>query len=372
MWVRLSAPHILEGKGCPGRREEPGQAGIRFIILGMARICIVPEVSGVGGMASFRRKFEAGLARRAIGVTHDAREEADAILVIAGTKNLLPLWQSRRRGIRIVQRLDGINWIHRKRNTGVRHYLRAEYGNLILSLIRSRIASHILYQSEFSHEWWETWYGKTLAPYSVVHNGVDLNEYRPAEEGRHANGRCRLLVVEGSLGGGYDMGLDNAVRLAEGLAAKHGFPMEVIAVGKITEEHKARVEKQAKVPITWAGVLAPKDVMSTMQSADLLFSADLHPACPNSVIEALACGLPVAAFDTGAVRELMSEEAGRVVPYGGDPWKVDPPDIPALVEAAAEVLREPERFRRGARAQAEAHLSLETMTDGYLKALLEG
>ncbi len=326
-------------------------------------------------MASFRRKFEAGLAKRAIAVTHDVREETDAILVIAGTKNLLPLWQQRR-STRIVQRLDGINWIHRQRNTGLRHYLRAEYGNFILSLIRSRIVSHIVYQSEFSHRWWEDWYGKTKASYSVVHNGVDLDEYKPVAVNSSAaaarGGRCRLLIVEGSLGGGYGMGLDNAVKLAETLAGKHGFPMELMVVGKISEEHKAQVEARAHVPMIWAGVLAPKDVIAAMQSAHLLFSADLHPACPNSVIEAMACGLPIAAFDTGAVKELVSEKAGKVVPYGSDSWKVEPPDILGLTEGAADILRNEDVFRSGARAEAEAHLGLDAMVDGYLKALLEG
>jgi glycosyltransferase involved in cell wall biosynthesis len=341
----------------------------------MTRICIVPEVKAVGGMASFRRKFEAGLATRGIGVTHDARTDADAILVIAGTRNLLPLWQ-KRLGARIVQRLDGINWIHRERNTGLRHYLRAEYGNFILRLIRSRIATHILYQSEFSHHWWEDWYGAPKASFSVVHNAVDLQEYKPAKyatsPGTANRDRCRLLIVEGSLGGGYDMGLDNAVRLSETLANTHGFPMELVVVGKIGDEHRARVEAGAHVPMIWAGVLPPNEVIREMQRAHLLFSGDLHPACPNSVIEALACGLPVVAFDTGAVKELVRGDAGRVVPYGSDPWKAQPPDIPALAAAAAEVLRDEPRFQAAARAEAEAHLGLDAMMDGYLNALLEG
>ncbi len=337
----------------------------------MARICIVPTVDGIGGMASFRRKFEAGLLSRGIEISHDAGKPADAVLVIAGTKNLLPLWKARRGGTRIVQRLDGINWIHRRRKTGLRHFLRAEYGNFILSLIRSRIATHILYQSEFSHRWWESWYGEGRAVFSVVHNGIDLTEYRPLDTAKSAGGRCRLLVVEGSLGGGYDQGLDHAVRLAETLAGKHGFPMELMVVGRITDEHKATVEAHAHVPIIWAGVIRPEHIPETDRAADILFSADLHPACPNSVIEALACGLPVAAFDTGALQELVTGEAGRVVPYGGDPWKLERPDIPGLAEAAAEILRNRKRFSAGARAQAEERLGLDKMMDGYLKALLE-
>ena len=322
-------------------------------------------------MTSFRRKFEAGLSTRGIEVSHDAAAASDAILVIAGTKHLLPLWGARGRGTRVVQRLDGINWIHRRRNTGLRHYVRAEYGNFVLSLIRLRIASHILYQSRFSRGWWEDWYGKPRAASSVVHNGVDLNEYRPATAARATGARCRLLVVEGSLGGGYDMGLDHAVRLGETLARDHGFPMELMVVGRITEGHKARVQAHAGVPMIWAGVLPHTDIPDVMRSAHLLFSADLHPACPNSVIEALACGLPVVAFDTGALTELATGDSGRVVPYGGDPWKIDPPDIAGLARAAAEILRDQPRFSQAARAQAEKHLGLDAMVEGYLKALLE-
>jgi glycosyltransferase involved in cell wall biosynthesis len=109
-----------------------------------------------------------------------------------------------------------------------------------------------------------------------------------------------------------------------------------------------------------------------MRSSHLLFSAEINPPCPNSVIEALACGLPVVGFDTGSLRELIGEQAGRLVPYGGNQWKLEPPDVPALAQAAIEVLQEQERFRKAARARAEELLSVEKMVDEYLKVLLEG
>jgi glycosyltransferase involved in cell wall biosynthesis len=335
------------------------------------RICIVPAVEGIGGMASFREKFQSGLAARDITVTHDPDDPAEAILVIGGTKRLWPLWQARRRGVRIVQRLDGINWIQRKRNTGVRHFVRAEYGNFILSLIRARIATHILYQSEFVHGWWEDRYGRDGTASSVVHNGVDLTIYRPEGPGELPGDRIRLLVVEGSLGGGYDMGLDNAVQLAETLAAQHGFRMELMVVGKITAQHQVAVQSRSAVPIVWTGSITLERIPEIDRSAHLLFSADINPACPNSVIEALACGLPVVAFATGALNELVRGEAGRLVPYGGDPWKLDKPDIHTLAEAAADILRDRPRFSRAARARAEHSLGIDKMMDGYLKALLE-
>jgi len=322
-------------------------------------------------MSSFRGKFEAGLARRGIRVTHDPYDKCDALLIIAGTRRLRGILHARRRGVRIVQRLDGINWIHRRRRTGARHFLRAEYGNLLLSLIRSRIATRILYQSGFTRRWWTDWYGEPSKPASVVHNGVDLAEYMPDGPGQRPAERCRLLVVEGSLGGGYDMGLDNAVQLARLLNEQHQFPMELQVVGRIQPSHRARVESRSPVPILWAGVVSRERIPEIDRSAHLFFSADLNPACPNAVIEALACGLPVVAFDTGAMQEVVADEAGRIVPYGGDPWRLEQPDLPALAAAAAGILRDRPRFSRSARQHAEHALGLDTMIDGYLQALLE-
>ncbi len=322
-------------------------------------------------MASFRLKFESGLASRGIEVTHNPNAECDAILVIAGTKDLLPLVRARARGVRIVQRLDGINWIYRVRNTGLRHSLRAEYGNLVLSLIRSKIATHILYQSEFCHQWWENWYGVPQKLYSIVHNGVDLDHYRPLPGNDPVSAPYRLLIVEGNLGGGYDQGLENGIELAQRLNRDHRMEIELMVVGRISKEHRSSVVSRSRIPILWAGEVPREKIPDIDRSAHLLFSADLNPACPNSVIEALSCGLPVVSFDTGALNELVLSGSGRVVPYGGDPWKLEKPDIPALAEAAAEILRDQPRYRSAARAHAEKALGLDQMLDGYLKALLD-
>ncbi len=336
----------------------------------MSKICIVPKVDGIGGMASFRLKFEQGLRARGVDVTHDLSEDSDTALVIAGTRNLIPLWRARQRGQRIAQRLDGINWVHRKRNTGLKHYLRAEYGNFVLSFIRRFIATDIIYQSEFSRTWWEQKYGKTRVPFAVIHNGIDLNAYSVGRDSISSYPPFRLLLVEGNLGGGYDMGLDNAIALTETLIETHNLPVELIAVGKISEEHRQRVEAKTRAPIQWMGSVPRERIPEIMRSAHLFFSADLHPACPNSVIEALACGLPVVGFDTGAVKELVIGDAGRVVPYGSNSWNIEPPDISALAVAAKEILQNQKHFSQAARSHAESALGLDKMVDAYLKVLL--
>jgi len=335
------------------------------------RLCLTPRVHGVGGMVSFLHKLTTGLEARNIKTTNDLRDSPyDAILVIGGTRDLAGLWQAKRRGIPITQRLNGMNWLHKKLKTGLRHYLRAEYGNWLLNLIRTRLATHIVYQSEFAQGWWEQVYGKTPVANTVIYNGVDLNTYTP--DGAHGRpiDRFRLLLVEGSLQGGYEMGLVTAIELTQLLMTHYQLPIELMIVGKVSPEIKAAREANARFPIHWAGLVAQEEIPEIDRSAHLLYSADLNAACPNSVIEALACGLPVLAFDTGALPELVSPRAGQVIPYGGNPWQLEPPDMGGAAKGAAKIIQSGEEMRKAARQSAEELFGLEWMVEKYLEALI--
>jgi glycosyltransferase involved in cell wall biosynthesis len=333
----------------------------------MSRICIVPHVEGSGGMASFRLKFEQGIKSRGIEVTHDLSEKSDAVLVIAGTRNLWALKQARRRGVRIVQRLDGINWVQRVRWTGPRYHIRAEYGNAMLALIRNRFADRVIYQSQFIRGWWNDWYGAAQVPSTVILNGVDLKQYSPEGPHERPTDRYRLLLLEGSLAGGLNAGLFHGVALAEKLAEKH--TVEVVVAGKVDEATQVKIK--SKVNVKFLGVIPREEIPQLARSSHLMYCAEVNPPCPNSVIEALACGLPVAGFDSGALKELVGEDAGCVVPYGANPWKLETPHIAALAESAWEVLSKQEQFRAAARKRAESLLGLEAMVDSYLKVLLD-
>jgi glycosyltransferase involved in cell wall biosynthesis len=334
----------------------------------MPRICIVPRVEGLGGVTSFRLKFENGLRARGVEVTNDPSRDADVILVLAGTRHLLPLWRARRRGMRIVQRLDGINWIHRVRWAGPRYTVRAIYGNWNLSFIRKRIANHVIYQSQFIKGWWEDWYKPARVPSSVIINGVDLTRYTPHGLHERPSGHYRLLVVEGSLAGGQNYGIYNAVALANALSKK--FKIELMVVGRVDKRTKNKLKSQTAFRMQFMDAVAREHIPWLMRSSHALFSAEVNPPCPNSVIEALACGLPVVGFDTGSLSEIVRGDSGRLVPYGADEWRLRTPDIPALANATVEVLDEQDRFRTLARARAESVFDVEKMVDEYLKVLL--
>lgn len=318
-------------------------------------------------MASFRLKFEQGLKARNIGVTYDLDDSYDALLVIAGTRRLLDLKRARRRGVRVVQRLDGMNWVQRVRWSGLKYTVRAEYGNWILSFIRNRLADRIIYQSEFVRRWWEAKYGVASASASVIVNGADLSVYAPNVADQPPADVYRMLLLEGSLARGLNSGLFYGVAVAEKMAEK--YPMEVVVAGTVDEA--TRKKMKSKIPVKFLGTIPREEIPRLIRSSHVMYCAEVNPPCPNSVIEALACGLPVVGFESGSLKELVGDEAGVVVPYGANPWRLETPNINALAEAAEQTLEAQSQFRAAARRRAESRFGLEQMVESYLNVLLD-
>lgn len=332
-------------------------------------ICILPKLGGLGGPASFAARLTAALAERDVEAHSDvSRSDIQVVLVMGGTRQVGALFQLKRRGVRIVQRLNGMNWIHRRANTGIKHFLRSEFNNLLLAGIR-RTSDRIIYQSRFSRDWWQTVYGSTPAHGTVIYNGIDLQKVTPTGVGEKPVDRYRILLVEGHLGGGNEPGLMNAVALCQQLKGKLDKPVELMVAGDVPGTLQKTVAASG-INVVWRGIVARDEVPALDRSAHILFSADLNAACPNSVIEALACGLPVVAFATGALPEMLAGDAGKTAPYGTDYWRLQAPDIAGLADAAMTVLADLPRYQRGARQQAEALFDIQHVTTAYLDVLL--
>ena len=334
------------------------------------QICLVPKLSGLGGMVSFQAKLIQGLADRGIPTTFDLNNQKNtAILIIGGTRQLLKVWRAKGRGVRLYQRLNGMNWMHRVEKTPLRLAVKAEANNLTLAFIRRFLADGIIYQSGFSRNWWDRVYGQSGVATHVVYNGVDLAQYIPQGEESPPEDHYRILLVEGHLTGSYARNVETGVQLLHHLHGKTDKPVELMVVGEASQSLISKINTESDGWVTWRGVIPRDEIPSIDRSAHLLFSTDLNAACPNSVIEALACGTPILAYDTGALKELVQEGAGRVVPYGTDHWQLEPPQIEPLAVACLDILHNNASYRKKARQRAETSFSLDQMVEGYLAAM---
>lgn len=335
------------------------------------QICLVPKLLGLGGTASFQSRLIDGLKNLGISYSFEISDKDNsAVLIIGGSRQLVKLWQAKRRGVRIVQRLNGMNWMHRVEKTPLKVTLRSEINNRILAYIRANLADAIVYQSEFSRVWWERVYGEHPIPNSVTYNGVDLEQYSPYGPETPPEDHYRILLLEGRLVGQFSRGLFTAVKLAKTLQTMVQLPVELMVVGMVTEDLIAQAYTlEPDLWITWTGVLPRNSIPVYARGAHVLFSADLNAACPNSVIEAMSCGLPVLAYDTGALSELVQNGSGEVVPYGANHWQLENPVILPLAEACLQILQNNAIYRQAARARAEAAFSLDKMVQGYLDVL---
>ena len=341
-------------------------------------ICLVPEAQSLGGPRTFQQNLISWAEQSGEAEVHfDAdRTDIDAFLVIGAPKKYIKrLLHARRQGIPVVQRLNGMNWIHRCRPSGLRYGLHSEEANLAIALFRRFLCNKIIYQSPFCEQRWNHIYGRLSKPSRIIYNGTDLRKFHPGSVPPDFSSRIDFLLAEGSFRYGMDFGLDAAAELAIRLSERFSQQVCFHVAGKTAAETENRIKNLLDtsgrpVSVIFEGVISREKLIELEQNAAFFFSSEIHAACPNAVIEALACGLPVIGFDTGALKDITGD-AGIIVPYGTDPWKLEKPACAPLIDAAEKVLRENEPFRKTARSRAESNFSVESMAKAYIDFCLE-
>lgn len=317
-----------------------------------------PNPPGEGGPGSFQERFEGFLRTSGWKVSYAGSPgKPDIILVVGGTRRLGWLWRMKKKGIPIVLRLDGMGWLHRRRWTGIGAFLKAEVQNLLRKVVHAFLADHVVYQSRFAKEWWERAGMRTADHYSIIYNGVDTDVFKPMGRG---TAPVRVVCVEGTLD--YS---PYAIRLLNELRSRLPVDMPLELFGRFRCD---RSEKRLNAGIDYKGHIPRHKVPEALHQA-ILLSLDIHPACPNGVIEAMACGTPVVAFDTGSMKELVSPEAGLLVDYGSDPWKLGDPDVEALALALQKVKAGYSEYAGHARNAAIGSFGLERMATAYVRIL---
>ena len=148
----------------------------------------------------------------------------------------------------------------------------------------------------------------------IVGNGLDREIFHPADQGqaRRELGleqSGRVLVMVGNL-----VPVKGPELALEALARLPGVELLVVGDGPLA----GRLREQARRlglagRVRWLGRLPHRQVARCLAAADALVLPSLSEGEPNVVLEALACGRPVAASAVGGVAELVHEGKNGVL-----------------------------------------------------------
>ena len=133
-----------------------------------------------------------------------------------------------------------------------------------------------------------------------------------------------------------------------------------------SERKALNIEEKA---IEFIGSIPREEMANVYRKADIFFSLEINAACPNSVVEALASGLPVVGMNTGAISELVEDGAGEVANYGADPWLREVPNFEYIKQAMDKVINDVELYQQQARAKAEKDYNIDVVMGRYLDAM---
>jgi glycosyltransferase involved in cell wall biosynthesis len=202
-------------------------------------------------------------------------------------------------------------------------------------------------------------YGVDTSGARVVYSGIDVGRFAP-REGPASDRSPRILFV-GALSGGK--GFTDLLRVMGRL--KRRFPGVMLrAIGKADEEQRRAIdqlvaEHELGEYVEVVGFAPYERLPEYYAWCDVFAAPSVYEGGPGNVyLEAMACGKPVVACDTGGVAEVVLEgETGLLV----RPHDLD--GIEGALVRLGEDAALRERFGRAGRARAEAVFSVETYLD---------
>jgi glycosyltransferase involved in cell wall biosynthesis len=206
-----------------------------------------------------------------------------------------------------------------------------------------------------------------LRKIDVIHNGIDRDKFKPVDKEEKKRLRSRLGLPP-----------DKHVFVSVGfLSENKGLPTLIEAFNK-SQENRSDVlillgngplrEKSSRLAAGKSDIRPVgfvENVGDYLGAADVYVSASLTEGCPNAVMEAMACGLPVILSDIPAHREILDfdKRAGLLFPTK---------DIDSLSNAFSKCLDSDYAEKsRAALNVIDNHLNAEKMSRKYQELYAE-
>jgi glycosyltransferase involved in cell wall biosynthesis len=141
---------------------------------------------------------------------------------------------------------------------------------------------------------------------------------------------ARQYVLAGSAGGmAKNKGEDLLPELMSRLQAKTTRPVDLIVFGR----YSAASHEHWTSKVHWMGPVHDDGVMALLYSAaDVMIVPSRQDNLPNTAVEAMACGTPVAAFNLGGLPDIVDQQRTG--------WLAEPEDLSGLSQGLAWMLQD--------------------------------
>jgi sugar transferase (PEP-CTERM/EpsH1 system associated) len=206
-----------------------------------------------------------------------------------------------------------------------------------------------------------------LGKITTIHNGVDLNRFKPRHRD-HARERLGLPADRFVIGSaGRMVPVKDHDTLVSALALLQTRGVRVVAVmagnGPLESHLRQRVQELG-LDVRFLG--SRPDMEQILPACDVFVSSSTSEGLSNTILEAMATGIPVVATRVGGTDELVEDgHTGLLVPAS---------DPQAMAAAVMRIATEPFTQRAMAtrsRERAERQFALDTMVRNYERVYLE-
>jgi glycosyltransferase involved in cell wall biosynthesis len=236
-------------------------------------------------------------------------------------------------------------------------------------------SSHVFYQSDFCKLAGDRFLGEPAGSWEILHNAVDTTFFAPPHSDRPKRPLTLLLGGTQYQRYRYETALETLLALV-----KAGEDVRLIVTGELSwGTERAHSESEGRELATrlgladrieHAGSYLQVDAPRLFARADLLLHTKYNDPCPTVVLEAMACGLPVAYSASGGVPELVGD-TGIGVPAELD-WEQDhPPDPDALAAAVVGIGQRLEELAAMARARVVQRFDIEPWVERHRAVFTE-
>lgn len=246
--------------------------------------------SSIGGPVTFMRNLQTYLDQAGFPYTRNPFFSRGIFFPIA--YNLLVIRWIKFFGGKVIQRLDGIYYPSKHS----KDYLSL---NKTIKKIYCDLSDFVVFQSEYSRQQCFAMFGeKKRENYEIIVNGVNEKIFYP-DKNKPSVPEKFILTTTGNFRN-VDM-LEPVILALDELEGKLNF--ELMIIGPI---NNPLLEKYTdRKYIKNMGSKNMKEIAELLRKSDIFIYSHLNPPCPNSVLEAIASGLPVVGFDSGSMSELL-------------------------------------------------------------------